>query len=112
MCRAGGALFIDGRGGHPGLDPSVPNWESGIALTMLGVLFYRNFANRGGALVVGDPWPFLGVVQDSEYAHNEALVCQHDYVWWNVPVRTHLCSFPSVTRLISCRRLCSVDTYD
>ena len=74
--------MIDGRGLQPGLDPAVQNLGSGIAFTMIGVTFFRNFALWYGALCMVDPWPFVGVVQSCTYAHNEGLFGQHDMVFW------------------------------
>ena len=86
--RTGGAVMIDGRGLQPGLDPAVHNLGSGIAFTMVGVTFFRNFAAySAAALSVLDPWPFVGVVQGRAYAHNEALFSQHEFYFWH-PVRS------------------------
>eukprot|EP01045_Picozoa_sp_COSAG04_P016302 COSAG04_NODE_1348_length_7133_cov_93.966022_4_plen_117_part_00 len=63
--------------------------ESGIALTVLRSTFFRNFAAWIGAgLMVQDAWPFVGVVSDIDFTHNDATLWVQDGYYWTVPVRT------------------------
>ena len=59
--------------------------ESGIALTMESVTFFRNVAEAmfGGALVVLNPWPLRGFVKDTSFIQGDALVFAADIYDWH-----------------------------
>ena len=86
--RCGAAVFIEGRGAQL-LDPdsTVQNWESGIAVTVIGCTLFRNFAGWGGTLIVINVWPLISTVVRTDFIHNEALVVNNEWVYWTAPVR-------------------------
>ena len=58
--------------------------ESGIALTMESVTFFRNVAAMfGGALVVLNPWPLRGFVKDTSFIQGDALLLSADIYDWH-----------------------------
>ncbi len=67
MDRVGAAAFIEGRGAQLlDLDSTVQNWESGIAVTVIGCTFYRNFcAFFIAGLLVADAWPLVANMVDN-----------------------------------------------
>eukprot|EP01045_Picozoa_sp_COSAG04_P012063 COSAG04_NODE_797_length_10240_cov_3.294547_5_plen_357_part_00 len=80
----GSVAMIDGRAGRATLDPAVQNWESGIALTVIGCTLFRNFAGFGNALSVMDTWPFVGIIESADFIHNEGLLAPNDGIGWVV----------------------------
>ena len=80
-------MLIAGRGAHLGLD-GAQIFESGIALTVVGCTFFRNFAGfMAGALGVYDAWPHVTVVEgNTDFIHNQAFLHFHDqYISWAHP---------------------------
>ena len=44
--------------------------ESGIALTIIGTTFFRNFAGFACTVDVWDAWPLVAVYEDNDWIHN------------------------------------------
>ena len=63
----------------------MQNWESGIEATVIGSTFYRNLGTWAGALAVVDAWPLVWTVDRTDFIQNEALVTQHELVYWSAP---------------------------
>ena len=107
-----------------GLDPTEQNWESGIDLTVLRSTFFRNFVsdclqtsflarlvphtdgtvlqggNYAGGLEVHSPLPFVGVVEDTDFIHNDATLFPQDLYFSLPPVRN--CTPRSTMHAIVC----------
>ena len=89
--RVGGAAFIEGRGAQLlDLDSTVQNWESGIAVTVIGCTFYRNFGGFGMTLSASDVWPLVWVMDRTDFIQNEALLVNADNLYWSAPVSARL----------------------
>ena len=50
-----------------------PSSESGIAVTVVGCTFFRNFAAFASTLYAFDAWPLVWVMDRSDIIQNEAL---------------------------------------
>ena len=106
-------MNVDGRAGYK-LDPNsaIQNWskstpaqqalhiaillvvifatESGVAVTMIGCTFFRNFASYAmAAFQVFDLWPHVVVVESTDLIHNDALVVQDEIFRWTAIVRAY-----------------------
>ena len=78
-------MFIDGRASKVvGPDPAVQNRESGIHLTVLRCIFFRNFASWfTGALGVWDVWPLAGTVSEVDFIHGDSLCLPNEGIFWD-----------------------------
>ena len=81
-----GAVWINGRAGHPvPEDPSLQNWESGIAWTVRSCAFFRNFATLFSAdIETDDVWPLELLYEDTDFMQGQAgIFVAHDFtIYW------------------------------
>ena len=77
--------MIDGRASKVlGPDLAVQNRESGIHLTVLRCIFYRNFASWFTAgLGVWDVWPLAGSVSEVDFIHSDSMCLPNEGIFWD-----------------------------
>ena len=67
---SGAAARISGRAGLRNPDTSAQNWQSAIAATWTGCIFYRNWGSWTGALLSTNVWPITFAFIDSSFVKN------------------------------------------
>ena len=64
----------------------MQNWDGGIAYTVQGVLFYRNFAGfAASAQKVVSVFPAVIDIRGTDYIENDALVFT-EHLYWPTPI--------------------------